>query len=141
VSSCLVRLAVLAAAVAVLPAVVWELGVELPNRVIDSGVEDFEGVEKAMARAALDKVYLETRETASFMVDKRVTRVGKCHVRPSGKKIEDEYGSKSAGFSAEVRPYTLFGIPEGKIFLSCRRGMGASMKMPDRIWHGTREAS
>jgi hypothetical protein len=71
-------LILLAVGAVLVPAVVWGLGVQLPARLIDSGVEDFEGAEKKLAEAALDKVYLHTRETASFMVDKRVTRVWWC---------------------------------------------------------------
>jgi hypothetical protein len=112
-------LVVLAVTVAALPTAVWELGVELPARRIDSGVEDFEGVEKEMAQAALAKVYLRTRETASFMVDRRVERVWWCPGVDSEKERRRALWALG-GFGAEVRPYTLFGIPEGKITLACK---------------------
>ena len=116
------RLAILAA-IAVLamlgPPLVWELGVDLPQRRTESGVEDFKGVEKEMARAALDKVYLNTHGTASFMVAERMTRVEKCPGTPIGREY-DEMLSFLVGFSAEVQPYTLFGIPQRKIEISCK---------------------
>ena len=75
-----------------------------------------------MARAALAKVELNTRDSASFMVDKSVMRVGKCPDTPSGERL-GEMLSELVGFSAGVRPYTLFGLPEGKILISCQGGM------------------
>ena len=56
------------------------------------------------------------------MVDEHVTRVEKCPQAPAGKGF-DEMLSSLVGFSAEIRPYTLFGIPEGRILITCHGGM------------------
>lgn len=58
----------------VLPGLMWRFGVELRTRRIDSGTEDFEGVKRQVAEAALTRVELDTRESVSHMVDKRVER-------------------------------------------------------------------
>ncbi len=121
--SCIVVLAALAVTILLFPALVWQLGMELPQRLIDSGVEDFEGMDKEMAKASLDKVHLTYREQATLMVDERVMRVEQCPGTPSEDEFERKYVSMLVGFSAEIRPYTLFGIPMGTIVLPCNRSM------------------
>jgi len=70
------------------PAAVWEFGVELPARRIDSGVEGLEGVEKEITDAALGDVWLNTDDTASFMVDSNARR--KVSQSPAGQSVRGD---------------------------------------------------
>ena len=114
-------LATISGTVGLFPGAAYELGVAMPQRRVSSGLDDFEGLDERMARAALDKVELSTRETASFMVAKSVTRVERCPGTPSGREFE-EMLSDLGGFSAEIRPYTIFGIPQPEIVIACEEG-------------------
>ena len=115
-------LATLTALVA-LPVVGWWLGVTLPAYLIESGTEHREGLEKRMAEGAVGNVELHwglTFDSMTFMVEKRVTSVRKCPGTPSGEEFE-EMVSMLGGYSAEVRLYTLFGIPYGTAEIHCYR--------------------
>lgn len=110
--------AVLVVVVGVLPAVVWELGGGLHARRIDPGVGYFEGVEKQMAEAALTLIYFHYDDRWTLMVDERAERVWWCPGVDSEKERRRALWALG-GFGAAVRPYTLFGIPEGRITITC----------------------
>ena len=96
----------------------------LPQHLIGSGVEDFEGVEKQMAQGALADVELHWGtglDSTTFMVAKHVRSVKKCPGTPSGEEFK-RMVSMLGGYSAEIKAYTLFGIPQGTVVIDCDSG-------------------
>lgn len=103
----------------------WELALELPAWNIDPGVEEFEGVRERKARAALVQVELDTRQTFSLMVDKRVTRVVTGCELGEGAWARP---SRARRLRRGGELYTLFGILEGRSTISCE-GDGFDWKL------------
>ena len=107
-----------------LPVLLLYLSLALPGAFIDSGVDDFEGRERRMATAALLDVGLHWEPASMgapvpfFTTAYRVESVEKCPGTPSGKEYE-EMIEATAGYRADVRFYTLLGIPEGELHILC----------------------
>ncbi len=120
------------------------VGFVLPQRLIDTGVEKYNGQEKEIDRAALGyaKAETESSEDAPFnalITAYHVERIGRCPGPPPSdppdvclkgcepppeasndpefKKLEQE--ARMPYFSMKVRTYTVFGLPYGDVSLGC----------------------
>ena len=104
------------------------LGVELPYRLIGTGIEDFEGRERRMASGALfhgpelyGSGFLEIGDYNGppLVLGWHVKGVKECPEPPPGKKIEKDSYRAYAGASARIGAYTLFGVPRGEMGVTC----------------------
>lgn len=104
------------------------LAVELPIRLVEPGLEDFEGRERKMASRALADVatfygngFLEIGDYNGppLVLGWYVKSVEKCPPPPSGEKIEKDSYRSFVGANAKIGTYSLFGIPRGEMELTC----------------------
>lgn len=88
------------------------LGFVLPQRFVGTGVEEYEGKEKGLAREAISVAEAQFMGTSDhwYVTAARVSAVGSC----SGPPDPD-----SVNFSAAVDLYTVFGVPYGTAEMSC----------------------
>jgi hypothetical protein len=110
-------------------AILLSVGALLPLRIIDSGVEDFEGRERRAASAAFFTVStlygdssLEVLEYVGppLVLGWHVEGVEECPPLPRGEEPrEDGYRAYAGGRSARIGAYTLFGIPRGEVEVTC----------------------
>lgn len=123
------------AALAVLCALVlffvWGLGVELPLRLIGTGLEDFGHPgdrERRMAARALfhgPELYgsgiLEIGDYngPSLVLGWYVESVEECPPLPGGEKPETDSYRAYGGGSAKIEAYGLFGLPRGEMEVTC----------------------
>jgi hypothetical protein len=116
-------------ALCVLVLFVWGLGVMLSDRVMGSGLENFEGRERWMASQALFHIAdfygngsLEVGDYNGppLVLGWHVESVEECPGTPSRKEIEGNHYRAVIGAHAKVRAYSLFGIPRGEMEVTCR---------------------
>lgn len=121
---------VLLLAVLALGALLW-VGWVLPHRHIETGVEDYDGIEKKYAASAVEQAKIQNNEWGNpgpLVAAYRVTDVRRCPERPvrCGLAIrvrEGVYRENSAcegsPFAVDVQTHTFFGIHLGDADLSC----------------------
>lgn len=103
-------------------------GVALPGRLIDSGLEDFEGREKRMAFDALVHVgtyfgwsSLDPWEYIGppLVLGWRIEEVEPCLGKPTREDYQMASYRAEIGARAKIGAYTLFGIPRGEVKVNC----------------------
>ena len=106
----------------------WLASVELPNRLIGIGLEDFEGRERRLASRALLDIssgygngFLEIGDYTGppLVLGWHVTSVEECPDPPPGKRVERDSIRAYVGGRATVGADSLFGIPRGEMEVTC----------------------
>lgn len=104
------------------------LEVVLPDRLIGTGIEDFEGNERRMASKAFfhgpelygsDFLEIGDYNGPPLVLGWHVKSVEECQAPPPGEKIEKDSYQAYAGASARIGAYSLFGIPRGEMEVTC----------------------
>lgn len=119
------RIGVLKLSGCVLLVIVGYLGLALPGLLIDPGVGDFQGTQKRMAESAVldlalhyDPDDIMSTEAPFLTTAWRLRSVTKCPGTPAGKEYQ-RLVYMTAGYRAEAKLYTLFGIPRGVVIIPC----------------------
>lgn len=104
------------------------LGVMLPTRLIDPGVEDFEGRDRRMAARAFFHVATYYGESfvnyddyigPPLVLGWRTGSAKECPDPSPGKTIEKDSYRAYGGANAGIGAYSLFGIPRGEVEVTC----------------------
>jgi|SRR5215216_4480426 hypothetical protein len=121
---------VLPLAALALCAVLWA-GWTLPHRHIETGLDDYRGIERRYAETAVELTKVQNNEwgnPAPPIAAYRVTDVRRCPERPirCGPAIRVREGvyrenpeCEGSPFAVDVQTYTLFGVPFGSADLPC----------------------
>jgi hypothetical protein len=103
----------------------------LPQRLIETGVDEYSGIERRYAKTAVEEAKVEDREWGSsgaLNAAYRVTEVRRCPGRPirCGPAIRVRKGvyrenpeCEGSPFAVDMQTYTFFGIPSGDANLPC----------------------
>ena len=100
----------------------YYFGLTLPRDSLGSGVQNFEGEDKKIARSFrsyaeglwfrdIGEVYTQTGV--------RVVKIEKCPGAPTHDPQSLKYAVGGTEFSGEIRLHTLFGLPYGKVVHDC----------------------
>ena len=103
-------------------------GLVLPGGLVGSGIGDFEGRQRKAARVAF--FYVATYYGESFLeygeyigpplvLGWRIEGVEECPGEPTRKEVEGNSYRALVGARATVEAYTLFGVPRGKVDVTC----------------------
>jgi len=110
--------------------VLWA-GWALPHRHIETGVDDYRGIEREYAASAVEQAKVQNNEWGNpgpLVAAYRVTDVRRCPGRPvrCGPAIRVRKGAyrenpecEGSPFAVDVKSYTFFGIPLGDADLPC----------------------